>query len=263
VPVIDRGKYQGQPEVSQTWRTLADGTQHRLASGVGPGYPSSGYSDLVTMAEDLFPGSTVRLEAFDGGRRLMFHQAIGEPVALANGDEIHPHLLWIASLDTTWASGCVGFAHRPACSNQIPYGQHLLKVKRTTNHDLMLFERGAVLAFAMEGFEAFADRAQRLSRIPMTTARFEVLLQRVVGRKPADNASGRLKASWERKVTGIRYFWGVEVDRVGPNAWAAYNAFQSYELHRGTKGNTDRQTELVAENAQAMTNQAAELLLAV
>lgn len=263
VPLVEKGKYKDQPEVSQTYRVLPDGTQHRLAAAVGPGYPASNYLQLVQMAEDLFPGSCDRLEMFDGGRRLMFSQALGEPLDLGGGDTIQPNLLWIGSLDTSWASQAAGLAQRFFCRNQMPLADTVFRVKRTTNHDLRLFERGAVLAQVLDRFEVFAEQARTLRSISYGQVAFERLLDRLVPELEEGKVSTRAFNARNRQRAGIRYFWREEVDRVGDNAWAVYNAYQSWEFHRATKGDAERQAELVVDNNQPLTNKAARVLLGV
>lgn len=261
VPLIEKGKYKGEPEVAQTYRVLPDGTQHRLAPNVGPGYPTSNYLQLVQMAEDLFPGTCQALEVFGKGRRLMFTQDLGREIDLGDGDIIRPQLLWTASLDQSWASQFASLAYRAFCANQLPFADGVMKVKRTTNHDVRLFEAGAVLAFTMERFESFADQAKTLKSIPVPAERFRVILERLLPEPPED-ASTRAKNAHDRKVAGIRYFWKDEADRVGHNAWAVYNAIQSYEFHRGTKGDAERQAELVTNNDQPLTNRFTQRILA-
>lgn len=261
VPLIERGKYKGEPEVSQTYRVLPDGSLHRLAPNVSPGYPASNYLQLVQMAEDLFPGTCGGLEVFGQGRRLMFTQDLGHPVDLGGGDTIRPHLLWTGSLDQSWASQAAGLAYRGFCANQLPLSDAVFKVKRTTNHDVRLFEKGVMLATLLDRFEAFAEQARTLRAIPVPAERFRVILERLLPEPPED-ASTRAKNAHDRKVAGIRFFWTEEVDRVGHNAWAVYNAIQSYEFHHGTKGDTERQVELVVDNDQPLTNRFTQRILA-
>lgn len=242
VPTVKTGKYRGEPTHKVVYRTLPDGTDH-LLNVTGPGYPTSNYHQLVEMAESLFPGTCTALRSFEGGRRLMITQELGESIDLGDGDVLAANLIWIASLDSTWASAIYSNIHRGFCANQIPTSTEHVKVKRTTNHDIRLLERGAVMAFALDQFQVFAADAAALRQVTITNAQaWEILHKVVPAPKPDDegNISGRAQAAYDRKVAGIRYFWAEEAD--GPSAgtaWALFNAFQSYEYHSATRKTID------------------------
>lgn len=242
VPTVESGKYKGEPTHKLVYRTLPEGGQH-LLNVAGPGYPTSNYHQLFEMAENLFPNACTGLRSFEGGRRVMFTQGLGQTVDLGDGDTIQSNLIWIGSLDSTWASAAYSLTTRAFCANQIPSSKEHLKVKRTANHDIRLLERGAVMAFALERFEAFAQDAAALRTVTITNAQAWEILRRVVP-APRPNAEGevstRAQAAYDRKVQGIRYFWAEESD--GPSAgtaWALLNAFQSYEYHTATRKTID------------------------
>ena len=71
---------------------------------------------------------------------------------------------------------------------------------------------------------------------------------------------GDLRTSFE----AIDYFYSEEVDRVGENAWALFNAFQSYEFHTAPKEKAEKQIDVVREPAkrQVLTNAFKEYALA-
>jgi len=254
VPVVPKGKYEGLPERVLVYRDTDEG-QH-LLNVTSPQWPTSNYLELVEMAEGLFPNSCSGLKVLDGGRRLLFTQEIGEPRDLGGGDLISPNLLWTASLDSSWASGAYSIAHRAFCANQIGMSTKHLKVKRTTNHDIRLLERGAVLAFALEQFEAFAEQASSLRRINVNSTQCWDVIRNILPRpqgKGDEAPTNRALAAWERKVDGIRAHWASESFGPAANtAWALVNAVQSYEYHDGTKGHVDRQVDLTRNGQPLM-----------
>ena len=79
-----------------------------------------------------------------------------------------------------------------------------------------------------------------------------------------EDAHGRAVKFADKRIEAIDYFYSEEVDRVGENAWALFNAFQSYEFHTATKEKAEKQIEVVREPAkrQVLTNAFKEYALA-
>lgn len=250
VPLVTSGEYEGRPEANQTYRYMPDGSQHRLCKSVSWQYPTSNYQQLVEMADGLFPGTCTGLRIFEGGRRLMFTQALGAKVDLGGGDTLQANLLWMGSLNQTWGSQVSGTAGRAFCTNQLSMADTYINVRRTTNHDLILLERGTVLAMAMEQFEEFVTKATWLKAAAVDSAACWRVLKAIFPapkpKKGETTVSARVQGNYDRKIAGVRYFWAEEND--GPSAgtaWALYNAIQSYEYHTLTKGQADRQAEVM------------------
>lgn len=272
VPLVPEGTYEGEPVSNQTYREFPLGSaapgarpkQARLAMDVSPGYPTSNYSQLIQMADALFPGSCSMFKMFGQGQRVMFTQELDEEVDLGGGDVIKASLLWMASLNTSWSTQVHGIAGRFFCTNQISMSDTYIKVKRTKNHDLRLLERGAVLALAMDQFSQFVEQAKVLREVQVSSADCWKVLHRMVPppqpAKGKDEVSGLAQGNYDRKIAGIRYFWAEE--QSGPSAgtaWALYNAFQSYEYHTETKGKADRKVDVVRKH-QPFTQQALETI---
>lgn len=266
VPTIGTGSYAGQPERIAHYRTLEDGTV-KLLNVAHPSHPSSNYLQVIEAAEALFPESTTQLEVLEDGAKLFFTQELGEPVDLGGGDEVAPHLLWRASLDSSWSTGAHGLSHRFFCTNQIPMAKSQITVRRTTNHDLRLAERSVILAQAMDRFDRFMESVSTLKRIPVNAREFSQILDRLVP-APQPDAEGKIHGktanAYDRKIAAVRYYFGEESDGpAGGTAWAVYNAFQSAEFHSFTEGKNKarKMAEIAAEGKHsALSTQALELL---
>ena len=268
IPKMESGKYKGQPVKRSTYYVTADGEQKLLADSVSPQFPLSNYQQLVDMADAMFPNSCTGFRAFDEapvGHRILFTQEVSNPVDLGNGDTLVPNLMWISSLDTSWSEQAHGGTHRFFCANQISYGTvPILKVKRTTNHDQILATKALVLAESMGHFEEFVTTATSLKRIPVSNAECWKILKAVLP-EPDEDASGQAKAKRERQVAGIRHYWHEEDDGPsGGTAWALFNAFQSFEYHKGSGAagvTTDDQKAEVAMGDAPITDRALSALL--
>lgn len=251
-----------ETEFATVYRETNDGEQILLNAAVTNGYHAGSYAQIVQTADALFPGTCTGLDVIEGGKRLVFTQELGEGYDLGGGDFVHNHLLYVASLDSTWATACYGVAYRAMCTNQIPTGMVQISQKRTKNHDQLLFQKAQIVAGAVNRFEEFVGNAGMMRGIEITGRDFHRILNVLV---PAleDDAHGRAVNAYEAKVAGITYFWEDEVEKVGRNAWALYNAVQSYEFHTVTKGDERKQAEVIRQpgKSQALTERVRELVL--
>lgn len=264
VPTINEGRYTGEPEKLIHYRETESGPV--VLNVAHPSHPSSNYLQVIETAEALFPGTTSSMNVLEDGRKLIFTQELGEEKDLGNGDTVAPHLMWRASMDSSWATGAFGLAHRFFCTNQIPMAKAQMKVRRSTNHDAILMARSEILATLLGRFEAFVDEVSTLKRITVTRIQFEKMLDRLVP-APAEDAHGKTVNTYEKKVAAIRYYFGEEANGpAGGSAWAVYNAFQSAELHDFTEGKFQerKQAEIVADGRhQALSTAVRRELLAV
>lgn len=256
-----------ETEFKTVYRETADGEQVLLNAAVKQGYHAGSYAGIVQTADALFPGTCTGLSLVGGGKRLVFSQEIGDDYDLGGGDTISNHLLFVASLDSTWATACYGMAFRAFCTNQIPTGMVQISQKRTLNHDILLFEKAKVLAEAVGHFDEFVGNAGMMRGIAIDNRTYHRLLNILVPApvgKDGKEPHGRAVNAYEAKMTGIRYFWEEEVERVGANAWALYSAVQSYEFHTVTKGDDAKQAEVIRqpEKSQPLTERVRELVLA-
>jgi hypothetical protein len=255
-----------ETEFKTVYRETEDGEQILLNAAVKQGYHAGSYAGIVQTADALFPGTCTGLSLVDGGKRLVFAQEIGDDFDLGGGDTISNHLLFVASLDSTWATACYGMAYRAFCTNQIPTGMVQISQKRTVNHDALLFQKAQVLADAVGRFEEFVGHAGMMRGIAIDSRNYHRILNILVPApegKDGNDPHGRAVNAYEAKIAGIAYFWEEEVDRVGANAWALYSAVQSYEFHTATKGDAAKQAEVIRQpgKGQALTERVRELVL--
>lgn len=263
VPVVESGKHAGEDAFTTIYRETADGEQILLNAAVRPGYHAASYAQLFHTADAMFPGSCDGFELVDQGKRVVFSQQLGEPVDLGGGDIVTSCLMYTGSLDSTWASAIYGFAYRTFCTNQIPTGIVQVSQKRTTNHDALLFRKAAVLAGAAGVFGEFVTSAVMLRGVSLTTRQYRDLRDTILPDVEED-AHGKTKAFAENRTAAIDYFWQEEVEKVGSNGWALFNAFQSYEFHTATKNDGVKQAEVIRQHdkKQPLTNAVKELILA-
>lgn len=262
VPTVASGKYKGEPEFRTVYRETSDGEQVLLNAAVSPGYHAGSYQQLFATADALFPGTLNSFRLIEKGRKVAFTQTIGEAVDLGGGDTVINHLMYVGSLDSTWASACYGYAERVFCTNQLPMGLLQLSQKRTVNHDALLFNKAKILAESVNVFEQFVQDAGVLRSIEVDERTYRRILAELLP-EPAEDAHGKTKALHDRRMVGIAYFWEEEVERVGRNAWALFNAVQSFEFHRVTKGNEQKQAEVVRDpnKGQPLAERVRELVL--
>lgn len=247
VPTISDGAYAGEPEKVIHYRE--DGGEPFVLNVAHPSHPSSNYLQVIETAETLFPGTCTGMAVVDGGKKLFFTQELGDERDLGGGETLSPHVMWRASLDSSWSTGCHGLGYRAFCTNQIPMSKAAFKVRRSTNHDLILAERSRIMAMVLDRFDAFCEDVSALRRIPVSGRQFREIRDRLIP-APAEDAHGKTVNTYERKIAAVSYYFGEESD--GPaagTAWAVYNAFQSAELHSFTEGaHKERKTaEIVAE----------------
>ena len=272
IPTVQSGKYRGQPQYVTLWRERGD-KPPVLLNVVPPQHPDSNYLQAIETSEALFPASTSGMRVLGHGKRLIWSQEIDTSHDLGGGDTIRPHLLWTASLDGSWATGCYGLASRAFCTNQIPFGNVHLSVKRTINHDVRLSVRAHLLAGAGEATARLRERVSALRHIPVSRSQFgtivNALLPEPEPKKTGAKVHGKAKAVWERRVQAMWFHWDEEQD--GPAAgtgWAAWNAVQSAESHDFTKSRSvetavKRQVDQVRGNDLPVTYEAEERLLAL
>lgn len=263
VPTEVGGTHDGEASFNTIYRDTHDGEQILLNAAVRPGYHAASYAQLFKTADTMFPGTCVGLRLVDQGRKVVFTQQVGDSRDLGGGDFVSNYLMYTGSLDSTWASACYGFAFRPFCSNQIPMGLLQMSQKRTANHDALLFKKATILAKAAGVFDAFVGDASMLRGIELTTRTYRNLRDSVLP-DVAEDAHGKTVAFADNRIAAIDYFWQDEVEKVGSNAWALFNAFQSYEFHTATKQDSDKQVEVLRqpEKKQTLTNAVRELVLA-
>jgi len=259
VPLIGSGKYQGEPLNKGIYREFEDDGIH-LLNITHPSFPESNYLQVIETAEALFPETTTGMMVIDNGERLLFSQEIGDQRDLGGGDTIQPSLLWTASLNSTWSSGCHGVGMRAFCANQLPMAHCHFKARRTLNHDQHLAERSKIMATLLDRVDEFTQNVSTLKSIEITTEQFARILNKAIPAPVPDedgNVHGKTQNAYERKIAAVRYYFKEESE--GPaagTAWAAWNAVQSAESHDFTKGKNQevKQAEIVMNNNLPLTN---------
>jgi len=255
VPTVESGTHAGEPEFTTIYREHKDGSQTLLNAAVRPGYHAASYAQLFQTADAMFPGTCSGFRVIEDGRKITFTQQLGDTRDIGGGDTVGNFLLYTGSLDSTWASAAYGFAYRPFCTNQIPMGVLQMSQKRTVNHDQLLFKKSVIMARSADVFEQFVSNATLLRGVSLTDRQYVSLRDTVLPDVP-DDAHGKTIAFADRRIAAIDYFWQEEVERVGANAWALFNAFQSYEFHTATKDAVVKQAEVIRqpEKRQTLTN---------
>jgi hypothetical protein len=263
VPTIKEGVYKGQPLQKIIYRDTPEGP--KVLNVVHPSFPESNYLQVAEIAEALFPESCQSMALIEEGERFSFTQAIGEEVDLGGGDIIQPHLLWTASLNSTWSTGAHGLGHRFFCTNQLPLAKAHIKVRRTLNHDFTLTTRSAIIAQVTDRLAVFGQMVSTLKGIRLSADQVNKLVSDLIP-EPIEGAHGKTINTYQTKVAAVRYYLGEEDS--GPaagTAWGFWYAVQSAESHKLTEGKVQsrRQVDMIVNEAQPLTSAAETRLLAL
>lgn len=243
----------GRPMFHSVYREMPDGSQRLLNPAVGDGFAISGYDLLTQTVDALFPESTIDMKLIEDGRRIMIRVRPSDPVTIHGDDRLSMEILFVASLDNGWKTAAYGTTYRYYCANQMRLADIAFGVKRTRNHDGLLFNRSLIMARATEQFGEFAERARYLTNVQVDRWQYmrimDTLMPRPVG-KDGKEPHGKAIATWEKRRSGVDYFWQVERDRCGWNGWALIQAIQSYEFHTKTKEDVRRQVDHIIDPAK-------------
>jgi len=253
-------------ETFTIYREYADGSQVVLNSGVSKNYYSGSYKSLLNTAEAMFPESVTNMQTWNHGAVLVFTQDIDEPYTFADGDEVTRSIMYTASMNSAFPTRAIGFTFRAFCTNQEGQGELQLSQRRSKNHDEMLFSKSQILAEAANRFSLFVSNATMLKGLEMTPSLYRRILDEVAPLVTDPTAHGKKVISAQKRRDGINYFYGVESDTFGKNAFSLYQAVQSYEFHSATSGKFQefKQAKIVSEpeKNQTLTNRTVEMLLA-
>lgn len=243
----------GRPMFHMVYREMPDGSQRLLNPAVGDGFAISGYDLLTQTVDALFPESTIDMQMIGDGRRIMIRVRPSDPVTIHGDDRLSMEILFVASLDNGWKTAAYGTTHRYFCANQMRLADIAFGVKRTRNHDGLLFDRSAIMARSTGVFAEFTERARFFSMCAVDRSDYVRIMDRLMPRpegKDGAEPHGKTLAVWERKRKGVDYYWAVERDRCGWNGWALLQAIQSYEFHDKTKGDVRRQVDHIIDPAK-------------
>ena len=248
------------------YREYEDGSQAVLNAGVRAGYHAGSYATLINTAEAMFPNTVSKMQSYDDGAVLVFTQDIGEEYSFGDGDSLTKHIMYTASLNSTFATKAIGFTFRPFCTNQESQGTLQIAQKRTKNHDAMLFSKAQIMSKYADAFDRFISNATMLKGYDMTNYLLNMVLDQVAPLIDDPEANTKAVNAAEKRRDGIMYYYSEEVDKFGANAFSLYQAVQSYEFHVGTRGKNTaiKKVNVVSDPAknQNLTNKTAEILLA-
>ena len=235
---VQEGKYQNKPSHNIYYRTRDDqkrGPLQKILNVAHPSHPSSNYQQFLEMMEAVFPMSCINVDVLDGGARLACRWTLDEPVDLGGGDIVQPHILGLASLNSTWTTSVITFVNRVFCTNQQRLGGKVISVRRSTNHDINLHLRATVLADKADSLVRYMTNASTLKHLQLSDGEFWRMVDIVVPEPEMDDEGkvhGRTQNVYDKKISAISYYWQEEKDGpAGATAWGAWNAIQSMEFH--------------------------------
>jgi len=238
VEKIEEGKYRDKPTHQIYYRTHDDdpmGPLQKILNVAHPSHPASNYQQFLEMMESVFPQSCINVDVLDGGARLACRWLLEEPVDLGDGDVVQPHILGLASLNSTWTTSVITFVTRLFCTNQQRLGGSIISVKRSTNHDIRLHLRSTVLADKADSLERYMTNASALKHLKVSDGEFRRMFDIIVPEPEVDEEGkihGRTQNIYDKKVEAAQYYWGEEkAGPAGATAWGAWNAIQSMEYH--------------------------------
>jgi hypothetical protein len=248
------------------YRELGNGEQVVLNAGVKEGYYAGSYLSLLNTAEAMFPESVTNMQTWDNGAVLVFTQDIEDEFSFGDGDSLTKHIMYTASLNSTYKTKAIGFTFRPFCTNQQGQGTLQIAQKRTRNHDGLLFQKAQVMSNYADAFDRFITNATMLKGLQMTNFLRNTILDKVAPLIVDADANTKAVNAAEKRRDGIMYYYEEEANTFGHNAYSLYQAVQSYEFHVGTKGKSKqlKQVNVVSDpsRAQSLTIQTGEMLLA-
>ena len=271
IPLISSGMYKDKPERVAQYRMLNG--EPVLLNVVHPSHPTSGYEQLVDHVEGLFPNRCTHFRVLDQGKRFMATYDLGESYNVgtdSDPDIIKRHIMIGGSHNSTWPSFLIALDHRLFCANQASSADSVIKIKRSTNHDVILLERSTVLAASLNRKDEFFRLAQTLRGIKVTMRDYVRILDLIVPR-PEEDKDGKIHGKtlnlWEFKRSAIRYYFAEESN--GPasgTAWALWNAVQSAETQELIKSlNVDttvaRQVDQLRGGTPPLTKKIEQALL--
>ncbi len=249
------------------YRDMADGTQVVLNAGVKEGYYAGSYQSLLNTAEAMFPESVTGMQTWDNGAVLVFTQDIEDTFSFGDGDSLTKHIMYTASLNSTYKTKAIGFTFRPFCTNQEGQGTLQIAQKRTRNHNGLLFQKAQIMSSYADAFDRFITNATMLKGLPMTSGLRNTILDEVAPLLDFDpDANTKAQNAAQKRRDGIMYYYEEEANTFGHNAYSLYQAVQSYEYHIGTKGKSKqlKQVNVVSDpaKAQSLTIRTGDMLLA-
>ncbi len=265
VETITDGTYKSLPKYRVYYRTkdnTSDGPLDTVLNVAHPSHPDSNYQQFLEMMEAVFPMTCLDVNVLDKGGRLACRWVLDEPVDLGDGDIVQPHILGLASLNSTWTTSVITFVNRVFCTNQQRLGDKVISVKRTTNHDMRLHLRATVLADKADSLERYMTNASVLKSLRMSDGEFRRMIDILVPEPEANDEGvvhGRTQGIYDKKLEALDYYWKEEKDGpAGSTAWGAWNAVQSMEYHDLAK--SDKQKIEVVRGKQPLSDQAMSYL---
>lgn len=149
----------------------------------------------------------------------------------------------LTGLLTPWRTVCKNtnrFAARDATGK--------ISIRHTRNLRDRLEVARQALGLTRDYFAEFAAEETTLIGVPFRTAQVNALIDQVYGELPSDAKDAAKRADKKRR-DAVHNWWEVEVDRVGPTAYAAEQAITAYVDHDRSYRSLDKRglTPLAAE----------------
>lgn len=250
-------------------------TDEILATHSGK-YTLQPYADTLRVANEIVninraDGGTAKIEhvgTFDNGRKFFVNVFLGTRYVDPSGinDRIDPYISGYSSHDGVLANFWREGNLRYSCNNILPVlrtgnlveGYYVKHTKNMPTHA----ERAMSALLNLDGqVDEYFRQITQMLKIAATPTSVEQL-SRTLWPKVGD--SKRSKTMNADRLETIMQLFKVEVDRVGSNGWALYNAFTEWKDHHATGGATKRAVASVMpqSNAENFKQKVGALVLA-
>jgi hypothetical protein len=258
----------GKPTTYSVWNESVD-PPALLNPSVSHTYSATPYMQTIQTIEEVFPNSTVGFSNIHNGARIMLFLELTGSIDLGDGDIVTPNLVVIDSLDGSHSTKIIPTVKRGWCDNQLPFSRIVFSAKHTVNHNVLLSKWTATVARARNDWEEFVDRASSFKRINFDRRHYayvwllEVMPRPEKGERQSEQGYQSQVTRWENTVDRIMARYDYESAEFGHNAWSLIQAIQHYEYHVKTKGDPDKQANVIIDPAkkQALTNRMERLAL--
>ena len=225
IPRYEKGAYKGDPADQYLLRT----DTNEVVGNMSGRYPDrDGYKHVFATLDELFPQTCESVSVYGNGERVVVEQVLDEPFDLGNGDTIQPYIYTRMSLNGTWKTEIIPISRRISCENMLGYGNYIIGVRATKNHDSILTMRSQVVEMSMAQGNTLKRMAQTLLDQTFTDQEFANMVDNLLPYPDVD-AHVKTQNAAIAKRGAVLNAWSNEGSE---NMWAAFNAFQGGEQHR-------------------------------
>lgn len=180
--------------------------------------------------------------ALGAGERIWILAQLPREIHVKNVDTVKNFLLLTNSHNGTSAVQVLFTPIRVVCQNTlncaIGDGKKGTRLRHTASLHGKASEVQEYLGILNQTQEIFAQAAERLASVQVTSAQFRAYAQGIFA-KGTDGASAELTTRLKNKINDVEYLFnygkGAQIQEVKHTLWTAYNAFTEYADYRNVR----------------------------